>query len=68
MNGAKSAGELTGDPEARLLALLVAHEVVGVALAASIVENLALLGDGVVIVALDVPPAGSLVHFEQTGA
>lgn len=60
--------ELTGDPEAGLLALQVALEVVGVALAASVVEDLALLLDGVVEVALDLRPARPLVHREQAGA
>lgn len=60
--------ELTGDPEAGLLALQVALEVVGVALAASVVEDLALLRDGVVEVALDLRPARPLVHREQAGA
>lgn len=60
--------ELTGDPEAGLLALHVAHEFVVVALAASVVEDLALLLDGVVEVALDRRPARPLVHREQAGA
>lgn len=59
--------ELTRDPEAGLLALQVALEVVGVALAASVVEDLALLRHGVVEVALDARPARTLVHLEQTG-
>lgn len=54
------------DSETRLLALLIALEVIGIPLAASIVENLALLGDGVVVKALDVSPAWSLVHLEET--
>lgn len=47
---------------------MVAPEVVGVSLAPSVVEDLTLLGDGVVEVALDVSPAGSLVHLEETRA
>lgn len=58
---------LTGDPEAGLLALQVALEVIGVALTASVVEELALLREGVVEVALDTRLARTLVYLEQTG-
>lgn len=44
--------KLTWDSEAGFLALLITLEVIGISLAPSIVENLALLRDGVVVVAL----------------
>lgn len=45
---------------------MIAPEVIGISLAAAIVEDLALLGDGVVVVALDVSSARSLVHLKET--
>lgn len=50
------------------LALLITLEVIGIALAASIVELLAFLCDGVVVIPLDFPSARSFVHLKQTHA
>lgn len=54
------------DSETCFLALLVTLEVVGIALAASVVETLTLLGDSVVEVALEFCSARSLVHLKET--
>lgn len=54
--------------ETCLLALLVSLEVVGISLAPSIVEDLTLLGDRIVVKSLDIRSAGSLVHLKQTHA
>lgn len=56
---------LTRDSETRLLALRVTLEVIGIAQAAAVGEDLAPLGDGVVIEALQVRPAGAVVHLEK---
>lgn len=56
------------DSETCLLTLLIAPEVIGIPLAAPIIENLALLGDSVVVIALDVCSARSLVHLKETHA
>lgn len=54
------------DPKARLLALLVTLEVVGVPLASSVVKLLAFLREGVVIIPLQRCLARPLVHSEKT--
>lgn len=59
---------LTWDSETRFLALLITLKPVVVPLAASVEEYLALLGHGIVEVALNGSSAGSLVHFKQTRA
>lgn len=56
---------LTGDSEAGFLTLLEALEVVGISLATPVAEKLALLRDGVVIIALNLPSAGTLVHLKE---
>lgn len=56
------------DFEAGFMALLIALEVVGITQAASIVEFLALLGNGVVVIALDFCSARSFVHLKKTRA
>lgn len=56
------------DSETRFLALLITLEVIGISLAPSIRENLALLSDGVVVIALNFSSAGSLVHLKETRA
>lgn len=52
--------------ETGLLALLITLKVVGIPLAAPIIKHLALLGDGVVVIALDVSPARTLFYGKQT--
>lgn len=54
------------DSETWFLALLIAPEIIGIPLAPSIVENLALLGDSVVVVTLNVRSARSFVHLKET--
>lgn len=54
--------------ETCFMALLVTPEVIGIPLAPAIVENLAFLGDSVVVVALDLSSARSLVHLKETRA
>lgn len=52
--------------ETGLLALLITHKVVCISLAAPIIKHLTLLGDGVVVIALDVSPARTLFYGKQT--
>lgn len=59
---------LTWDPKTCFLTLLETHEVVCVAMTASIVENLALLRDRVVEIAFDLSSAGSFVHAKKARA
>lgn len=50
------------------MALLKTLEVIVIPLAASIFEILALLGDGVVVIPLDIASARSLVHLKKAHA
>lgn len=50
------------------MALLITLEVIGIPLAASIVEILARLGDSVVVIPLDVASARSLIHLKKAHA
>lgn len=47
---------------------MITLEVIGISLAPSKVENLALLGDSVVVIALDLSSARSLVHLKEAHA
>lgn len=59
---------LTGNFVACLVALLITLKVIGIPLAASIFEILAPLGDGVVVIPLDIASARSLVHLKKAHA
>lgn len=64
--GGEGQAALTRDSEAGFLTLLETLEVIGISPATSVAEKLALLRDGVVIIALNFSSAGTLVHLKET--
>lgn len=64
-DGGRQRSPLTRYSKACFVALVISLEVVRVALAPSVVEQLALLSDGVVVVTFHFGSAGTLVDLEE---